>query len=157
MKLEDCLRTMIKISNNENKESGFLVQHSDDGDRVISDIVVGKSRNSLIGVTLLEIYVGFRQNRSLYRAYKHAKNGKVEVIHSYTPTLQEMEYMADPWTPPSFENIPIMSSADEAASERFDIIVSVVESDGKVESSSKKRKEELENIIKNLRYRKSRK
>lgn len=152
MTLEDCLRTMIEISNNENKESGFLVQHSDEGDKIISDIVVGKSKNSLIGVTLLEIYVGFRQNRSLYRAYKHSKDGKIEVVHSYTPTLQEMEYMANPWTPPVLNEIPIMSSADVAASERFDIIVSVIESDGKVESSSKKRIEELEEIIQNIEF-----
>lgn len=150
MSLEDCLRTMIEISRNENNESGFLVQHSDDGDKIISDIVVGKSKNSLIGVTLLEIYVGFRQNRSLYRAYKHAKEGKVEVIHSYTPTLQEMEFLANPWAPPSMTEIPIMSSADVAAAERFDIMISVIEPDGKVESSSKKRKSQLEEIVQQL-------
>ena len=147
MTLEDCLQTMIEISNNENNESGFLVLHSDEGEKIISDLVVGKGRNSLIGVTLLEIYVGFRQNRSLYRAYKHAKEGKLEVIHSYTPTLQEMEYLANPWIPPTTSEIPILSSADVAAAERFDIMVSVVEPDGKVESSSKKRKKELEEIV----------
>lgn len=150
MSLEDCLRTMIDISRNENNESGFLVEHSDEGDKIVSDIVVGKSKNSLIGVTLLEIYVGFRQNRSLYRAYKHAKEGKIEVIHSYTPTLQEMEFMANPWTPPSMTEIPIMSSADVAAAERFDIMISVIEPDGRVESSSKKRKSQLEEIIRQL-------
>lgn len=150
MTLEDCIKEMIEISNNENNESGFLVLHSDEGERIISDLVVGKSANSLIGVTLLEIYVGFRQNRSLYRAYKHAREGKVEVIHSYTPTLQEMEYIANPWNPPMATKIPIMSSADVAAAERFDIMVSVIESDGKVESSSKKRKKELEEIIAGL-------
>ncbi|MFZ2411082.1 MAG: hypothetical protein WAW23_05900 [Candidatus Methanoperedens sp.] len=147
MTLEDCLQTMIEISNNENNESGFLVLHSDEGEKIISDLVVGKGRNSLIGVTLLEIYVGFRQNRALYRAYRHEKEGKVEVIHSYTPTLQEMEYMANPWMPPTATAIPILSTADVAAAERFDITVSVVEPDGKVESSSKKRKKELEEIV----------
>ncbi len=147
MTLEDCLQTMIEISNNENNESGFLVLHSDEGEKIISDLVVGKGKNSLIGVTLLEIYVGFRQNRTLYRAYKHAKEGKLEVIHSYTPTLQEIEYMANPWIPPTTTAIPILSSADVAAAERFDITVSVVEPDGKVESSSKKRKKELEEIV----------
>ncbi|MDO9097810.1 MAG: hypothetical protein Q7U60_06790 [Candidatus Methanoperedens sp.] len=147
MTLEDCLQTMIEISNNENNESGFLVLHSNEGEKIISDLVVGKGKNSLIGVTLLEIYVGFRQNRAIYRAYKHAKEGKVEVIHSYTPTLQEMEYMANPWIPPAAAEIPIFSSADVAAAERFDITVSVVEPDGKVESSSKKRKKELEGIV----------
>ncbi len=147
MTLEDCLQTMIEISNNENNESGFLVLHSDEGEKIISDLVVGKGKNSLIGVTLLEIYVGFRQNRSLYRAYKHAREGKLEIIHSYTPTLQEMEYMANPWMPPITTEIPILSSADVAAAERFDITVSVVEPDGKVESSSKKRKKELEGIV----------
>ncbi len=143
--LKDCLQKMIEISNNENKESGFLVLRTDEGEKIISDLVVGKQTNSLIGVTLLEIYVGFRQNRSLYRAYKHEKEGKLEVIHSYTPTLQEFEFMANPWTPPT--EFPIMSSADVAAAERFDVIVSVVEADGKVESSRKKRKKELEEIV----------
>ncbi len=146
MTLSDCLQKMMEISNNESKESGFLMLHADEGDKIISDLVVGKQINSLIGVTLLEIYVGFRQNRSLYRAYKHEKEGKLEIIHSYTPTLQEFEFMANPWIPPSVE-VPIMSSADVAAAERFDVIVSVVEADGKVESSNKARKKELEDIV----------
>ncbi|HEY9205043.1 MAG TPA: hypothetical protein VIO58_03900 [Candidatus Methanoperedens sp.] len=150
MPLIDCLAEMLEISNNENKESGFLVLHTDEGEKIISDLVVGKQVNSLIGVTLLEIYVGFRQNRSLYRAYKHTKEGKLEIIHSYTPTLQELEVLANPWIPPSEEPTQILSSADAAAAERFDVIVSVVEADGKVESSSKKRKEELEEIISGL-------
>ncbi len=150
MTLKDCLQKMTEISTNENNESGFLVEHSDEGEKIISDLVVGKGKNSLIGVTLLEIYVGFRQNRSLYRAYKHAREGRIEVIHSYTPTLQEMEYLANPWIPPSATEIPIMSSADVAAAERFDIMVSVIEADGKVESSSKKRKIELEEIIEDI-------
>lgn len=145
MNLIDCLQKMIEISNNENKESGFLLLHAEGGEKIISDLVVGKHTNSLIGVTLLEIYVGFRQNRSLYRAYKHEKEGKIEVIHSYTPTLQELEFMANPWIPPT--EVPIMSSADTATAERFDIIVSVVEADGKVESSSKSRKKQLEELI----------
>ncbi|TAN38707.1 MAG: hypothetical protein EPN24_05710 [Candidatus Methanoperedens sp.] len=143
----DCIMKMMEISANENKESGFLVLHDNNKETVISDLVVGKSTNSLIGVTLLEIYVGFRQNRSLYRAYKHTKEGKLEVIHSYTPTLQEIEVLANPWIPPSDEPTTIMSSADVAAAERFDITISVIEADGKVESSSKKRKQELEEII----------
>lgn len=150
MTLADCLGKMIEISVDENKESGFLVLHTDDGEQIISDLVVGKHANSLIGVTLLEIYVGFRQNRALYRAYKHAKEGQLEVIHSYTPTLQEQELLANPWIPPSDEPTAIMSTADIAAAERFDIIVSVVEADGKVESSSRKRKIQLEEIISEL-------
>ncbi len=150
MTLIEGLATMIEISNNENKESGFLVLHTDEGEKIISDLVVGKHTNSLIGVTLLEIYVGFRQNRSLYRAYKHTRKGKLEVIHSYTPTLQELAILANPWIPPSAEPTQILSSADVAAAERFDVIVSVVEDDGKVESSSKKRKKELEEIISGL-------
>lgn len=147
MTVPDCIARMMEISINENKESGFLVLHDDNKETIISDLVVGKTTNSLIGVTLLEIYVGFRQNRSLYRAYKHAKEGKLEIIHSYTPTLQEIEVLANPWIPPSEEPTTIMSSADVSAAERFDIIVSVIEADGKVESSSKKRKQELEEII----------
>ncbi|MCX9011525.1 MAG: hypothetical protein OIN66_10430 [Candidatus Methanoperedens sp.] len=147
MNLADCLAQMIEISGSENKESGFLVLHTDEGERIISDLVVGKHTNSLIGVTLLEIYVGFRQNRALYRAYKHEKEGKIEIIHSYTPTLQEMEMLANPWIPPSAEPDTIMSTADMAAAERFDIIVSVIKADGQVESSSKKRKKQLDEII----------
>lgn len=150
MTVPDCIARMMEISINENKESGFLVLHTDEGEKIISDLVVGKDINSLIGVTLLEIYVGFRQNRSLYRAYKHAKEGKLEVIHSYTPTLQEIEVLANPWIPPSEEPTEIMSSADAGAAERFDITVSVIEADGKVESSSKKRKEELEMIVEGI-------
>ncbi|SNQ61738.1 hypothetical protein MNV_480033 [Candidatus Methanoperedens nitroreducens] len=152
MSLADCLGKMIEISANENKESGFLILHTDDGENIISDLVVGKHTNSLIGVTLLEIYVGFRQNRALYRAYKHAKEGQLEVIHSYTPTLQEQEILANPWIPPSAEPTAIMSTADAAAAERFDIMVSVVEADGKVESSSKKRKSQLEEIISGIDF-----
>lgn len=147
MTIGDCLQKMMEISNNENNESGFLVEHSDEGEKIISDLVVGKGTNSLIGVTLLEIYVGFRQNRTLYRAYKHAKEGKIEVIHSYTPTLQELAYIANPWNPPLTTEVPIMSSADIAAAERFDIMISVIKPDGKVESSNKKRKKELEEMI----------
>lgn len=147
MTVPDCIAKMMEISINDNKESGFLVLHNNNGETIISDLVVGKTTNSLIGVTLLEIYVGFRQNRSLYRAYKHVKDGKLEIIHSYTPTLQEIEVLANPWIPPSHEPTAIMSSADVSAAERFDIIVSVIEADGKVESSSKKRKQELEAII----------
>ncbi|VVB91111.1 Uncharacterised protein [uncultured archaeon] len=142
-----CIVEMMEISANENRESGFLVLHDDNKETIISDLVVGKDSNSLIGVTLLEIYVGFRQNRSLYRAYKHTKEGKIEVIHSYTPTLQEIEVLANPWIPPSEEPTEIMSSADLGAAERFDIIVSVIQADGKVESSNKRRKQELEEII----------
>ena len=46
--------------------------------------------------------------------------------------------------------IPILSTADIAASERFDIMVSVIKPDGSVESSSKKRKGELEEIIEGI-------
>jgi len=47
MNLIECLIEMIEISNNENNESGFLVLHSNDGEHIISDIVVGKGANSL--------------------------------------------------------------------------------------------------------------
>ena len=150
MTLPDCLATMIEISNNENKESGFLVLHTGKDEKIISDLVVGKHTNSLIGVTLLEIYVGFRQDRSMYRAYRHVKEGKLEVIHSYTPTLQEWKVLANPWIPPSSEPTKILSTADVGAAERFDVIISVVGADGKVESSNKKRIKELEEIISQL-------
>lgn len=147
LSVKDCIEKMVEISRDEGKESGFLVLHTSEGERIISDLVVGRKKNSLVGVTLLEIYVGFRQNRALYRAYKHCLEGKLEVIHSYTPSLQELEYMANPWTPP-LDN-PIISTADIAASERFDIIVSVISPNREVESSNKKRKKELLELLGN--------
>jgi hypothetical protein len=47
----------------------------------------------------------------------------------------------------SLAEVPIMSSADVVATERFDVMVSVVEADRTVESSSKKRNIELEEIL----------
>jgi len=64
--------------------------------------------------------------------------------------LQESEYLANPWIPPSATAIPIISTADITAADRFDIMVSVIGPDGKVESSSKKRKKELEEIIQGI-------
>ncbi|HEY9245600.1 MAG TPA: hypothetical protein VIO11_02025, partial [Candidatus Methanoperedens sp.] len=46
MVLGDCLAKMLEISNNENKESGFLVLHTDKEEKIISDLVVGKQTNS---------------------------------------------------------------------------------------------------------------
>ena len=45
MTLEDCLKKMIEISNNENNESGFLVEHTGEGEKIISDLVVRKGEN----------------------------------------------------------------------------------------------------------------
>ncbi len=147
MTVKECLEKMIEICANENREAGFLVLHTDEGEKIVSDLVVGRQENSLIGVTLLEIYVGYRQCRSLYRAYKHALDGKLEVIHSYNPTLEEMECLANPLVPPEEDYGSILSTADQAASERFDIIVSVVDPEGNVESSSRKRKRQLEEML----------
>lgn len=143
MAVEDCIAEMMDISNNENKESGFLVLHTDKGERIIGDLVVGKETNSIIGVTLLEIYVGFRQNGSMERAYKHEKEGRLEVIHSYTPALQDMAVM------PTIVN-PIFSSADESAAGRFGVTISVIDAGGKVESTDIKRKKELEELISHI-------
>ncbi|HIE31025.1 MAG TPA: hypothetical protein EYP67_01410, partial [Methanosarcinales archaeon] len=60
LNLEECLRKMIDIAKNDNRESGFLVLHREGREQVISDILVGSS-NSIIGVTMLELYVGYRQ------------------------------------------------------------------------------------------------
>ncbi len=143
MAVENCIAKMMEISKKENKESGFLVLHTDEGEKIISDLVVGKETNSIIGVTLLEVYVGFRQYRSLECAYKHEKEGLLEVIHSYTPALQDMTVM------PSIVN-PIFSSADESAADRFGITISVIETGGKVESTNKKRKKELEELVSHI-------
>lgn len=147
MTVKQCLEKMIRISADENKESGFLVLHTDDGEKIASDLVVGKTSNSLVGVTLLEIYIGFRQNRTLYRAYRHAGEGQVEVVHTYTPMLQEFASIADPSAPPRDTTAPILSSADRAAAERFNLIVTVIDSEGRIESTSKKRQQELMSLL----------
>jgi len=153
MTLGQCLLKVVEISNEEGKESGFLVMHTDDGgQKIISDLVVGKHVNSMIGVTLLEIYVGYRQSRHMYQTYKSNLEGKVEVIHSFTPELQlevgfkqlanmNLDYISEE------DDTGLVSVADKAAADRFGIIVSVVDTDGNIESSEPKRIEELERIM----------
>jgi hypothetical protein len=153
MTLGQCLLKIVEISNEEGKESGFLVMHTDDGkQKIISDIVVGRHENSMIGVTLLEIYVGYRQSRHMYQAYKSTLEGKVEVLHSFTPELQlevgfkqlanmNLDYISEE------DDIGLVSVADKAAADRFGIIVSVVDTDGNIESSEPERVEELDRIM----------
>ena len=148
MDITDCIKAMLEISNNEKRESSFLVLHTDDGEKkLVSDLVVGKDVHSIIGVTLLEVYVGFRQDRSVDRAYKHAEDGKLEVIHSFTPAIQEMTSAADLFNSPDKGEYEFLSDDDVAAATRFDVIVSVIEADGNAESTSKPRQKELEEIM----------
>ena len=150
------LLKIVEISNEESKESGFLVLHSKDGtQKIISDLVVGKQENSMIGVTLLEVYVGYRQNRSMYQTYKGYLDGRVEVIHSFTPKLQEavgldqvMGLNLDYYTQEDKAIAAgLLSEADSAAAERFGITVTVVDTDGKIESSDPGRAEKLDRFM----------
>lgn len=148
MDITDCIKAMLEISNNEKRESSFLVLHKDNGEKkLVSDLVVGKDVHSIIGVTLLEVYVGFRQDRSDDRAYKHAEDGKLEVIHSFTPEIQKMISAADLFNAPDKGEYEFLSEDDVGAATRFDVIVSVIEADGDAESTNKNRQKELKEIM----------
>ncbi|MDF1558375.1 MAG: hypothetical protein P1P80_09420 [ANME-2 cluster archaeon] len=155
MTLGQCLLKIVEISNEEGKESGFLVLHLDDGtEKIVSDLVVGKHENSMIGVTLLEVYVGYRQNHSMYQTYKGCLDGHIEVIHSFTPKLQEAVGLKevfglnlDYFTQEDKAAVGLLSVADIAAAERFGITVTVVGTDGNIESSKPERVEELDRLM----------
>jgi hypothetical protein len=153
MSIGQCLIKMIEFSLKERKESGILVLHTKDGkQKIISDLVVGKQDNSMIGVTLLEVYVGFRQNRSMYQTYTSSMKGELEVIHSFTPQLQQMVGMEtlgnmnlDMIT--EEDDTGVLSVADTAAAERFGITISVIDPEGNIGSSNPERIEKLENLL----------
>jgi len=153
MSIGQCLIKMIEFSLKERKESGILVLHTKDGkQRIISDLVVGKQDNSMIGVTLLEVYVGFRQNRSMYQTYTSSMKGELEVIHSFTPQLQQMVGMEtlgnmnlDMIT--EEDDTGVLSVADTAAAERFGITISVIDPEGNIGSSNPERVEKLEKLL----------
>ena len=128
LSLEECLTKMLCIAKNEKRESGFLVLHREGRAQVISDILVGSS-NSIIGVTMLELYVGYRQRRRNQQVYMPDIDGTVELIHSH------------------LRGDSRLSSADIGGAERFGIIVSVVEPDGGVDSTNEARREELRQIL----------
>jgi len=153
MSIGQCLIKMIELSLKERKESGILVLHTKDGkQKIISDLVIGKQDNSMIGVTLLEVYVGFRQNRSMYQTYTSSMEGELEVIHSFTPQLQQMVGMEtlgnmnlDMIT--EEDDTGVLSVADTAAAERFGITISVIDPEGNIGSSNPERVEKLENLL----------
>lgn len=153
MSIGQCLIKMIELSLKERKESGILVLHTKDGkQKIISDLVIGKQDNSMIGVTLLEVYVGFRQNRSMYQTYTSSMEGELEVIHSFTPQLQQMVGMEtlgnmnlDMIT--EEDDTGVLSVADTAAAERFGITISVIDPEGNIGSSNPERIEKLENLL----------
>lgn len=153
MTIGQCLLKMVEIANEEGKETGFLIQHTKDGkQKIMSDIVVGKPENSMIGVTLLEIYIGYRQDRHMYQTYTSNIDGNLELIHTFTPHLQAMtaqgvlgNIMLDQIT--EIDETGLVSEADKAAAERFGITVTVVDSDGNIESSTPKRAEELDQLM----------
>ena len=153
MNLGQCLIRMVEISSKEGKESGILVLHTKDGEqKIISDLVVGKQENSMIGVTLLEVYVGFRQNRSMYQTYTSSMKGELEVIHSFTPQLQQMVGMETLGTMNldmimEEDDTGILSVADTSAAERFGITISVIDPEGNIGSSNPERVEELEKLL----------
>lgn len=153
MSIGQCLIKMIELSLKERKESGILVLHTKDGkQKIISDLVIGKQDNSMIGVTLLEVYVGFRQNRSMYQTYTSSMKGELEVIHSFTPQLQQMVGMEtlgnmnlDMIT--EEDDTGVLSVADTAAAERFGITISVIDPEGNIGSSNPERVEKLEKLL----------
>lgn len=153
MSIGQCLIKMIEFSLKEGKESGILVLHTKDGkQKIISDLVIGKQDNSMIGVTLLEVYVGFRQNRSMYQTYTSSMKGELEVIHSFTPQLQQMVGMEtlgnmnlDMIT--EEDDTGVLSVADTAAAERFGITISVIDPEGNIGSSNPERVEKLEKLL----------
>ncbi|HID26316.1 MAG TPA: hypothetical protein EYP22_00475 [Methanosarcinales archaeon] len=129
--ITECLKEMIEVSIKENRESGFLVLHKEDEQEILSDIVVGSDK-SLIGVTLLEIYVGYHQKRSITGVYEQEIDGIIELIHSHIGEDNSL------------------FSADIGASKRFGIIVSVIDKNKRVDSTDPFRKMELEEMIKYL-------
>lgn len=153
MTIGQCILKIVEISNEEGKESGFLIHHSDDGEeKIISDLVVGKQENSMIGVTLLELYVGYRQSHHMYQTYKSSLEGHVEVVHSFTPQLQQMvgfkqlgninlDHIGEE------EETPLVSVADSAAAERFGVTVTVIDTEGNIESSNPERVEEIDRLM----------
>ena len=153
MSIGQCMLKLVEISNEEGKETGFLVQHTKDGNqKIMSDLVVGKPDNSMIGVTLLEIYIGYRQSRHMYQTYTSNVDGNLELIHTFTPKLQAMaaqevlgNIMLDQIT--EVDETGLVSDADKSAAERFGITVTVVDSDGTIESSDPKRAEELDRLM----------
>lgn len=128
LSLEECLHQVLSIAGEEKRESGFLVLHHEGEQRMISDIVVG-SRHSIIGVTMLEIYVGYRQKRHHQQVYMPDIDGTVELIHSH------------------LRGDCKLSGADRGGAQRFGIIVSVVEPDGGVDSTNQVRRGELKQIL----------
>lgn len=153
MSIGQCLIKMIELSLKEGKESGILVLHTKDGkQKIISDLVIGKQDNSMIGVTLLEVYVGFRQNRSMYQTYTSSVKGELEVIHSFTPQLQQMVGMETLGTMnldmiTEEDDTGVLSVADTAAAERFGITISVIDPEGNIGSSNPERVEKLEKLL----------
>jgi ABC-type branched-subunit amino acid transport system ATPase component len=127
--LKECMQLLMKISKEEKRESGFLVLHKHKKEQIISDIVVGGTR-SIIGVTMLEVYVGFRQQGlAAGGVYKPDIEGVIEVIHSH--------HGGD----------KLLSPEDYNAAERFGIIVTVVEAEGNIASTYPPRRKMLQRLL----------
>jgi len=129
--LKECLQLLMKISKEEEREAGFLVHHKHKKERITSDIVIG-GKHTIIGVTLLEIYVGFRQKGGVLgieAVYKPDLEGIIEVIHSH--------HGGD----------KILSPEDQGAAERFGIIVTVIEANGNIDSTHYPRKKQLQRLL----------
>ncbi|MHC1572211.1 MAG: hypothetical protein ACXQTM_01245 [Methanosarcinales archaeon] len=129
--LKECLQLLMKISKEEGREAGFLVHHKEKRERITSDIVVGGEK-SIIGVTLLEVYVGFRQRGGVLGMegiYRPDIEGVIELIHSH--------HGGD----------KLLSPEDLSAAERFGIIVTVVEANGNIDSTHYPRKRQLQRLL----------
>jgi len=88
----------------------------------------------------------------MYQTYKSNVDGNLELIHTFTPKLQAMaaqevlgNIMLDQIT--EIDETGLVSDADKAAAERFGITVTVVDSDGTIESSDPERAEELDRLM----------
>ncbi len=129
--LKECLQLLMKISKEEEREAGFLVHHKHKKERITSDIVVG-GKHTVVGVTLLEVYIGFRQKGGVLgieAVYKPDVVGIIEVVHSH--------HGGD----------KILSPEDQGAAERFGIIVTVIEANGNIDSTHYPRKRQLQRLL----------
>ncbi len=129
--IAECLKILIQASKQEKGDAGFLVLHKHKHERIISDIVIA-GEHSTIGVTLLEVYVGFRQKGGILgiqEVYKPDIVGVVEVIHSHHGDGE------------------LLSTEDRGAAGRFGIIVTVIGTNGGIDSTHYPRKKTLQGIM----------
>jgi len=129
--IAECLNILIQTSKQEKGEAGFLVLHKHKHEQIISDIIIA-GEHSTVGVTLLEVYVGFRQKGGILgiqEVYKPDIVGVIEVIHSHHGDGE------------------LLSTEDRGAAGRFGIIVTVIGANGSIDSTHYPRKKTLQRIM----------